>query len=273
MFSYVLMARRGLWLFHDWEEARSLWDRLDAVAAGEPLCLLPDRALLLAGRPLEAQLRAAMSGHSRHLAHRWCWPGLQLWRPLEPPTRLRDPRQRTRTRAQIEGAAQRGALVEHPLAWPFTTLRDRRGLAWPTHGAPSPAPPGQRPIPEPSPEALRAAVGGVTRTPAALLLGPGPPRRGLLGCERALTSRSMRGIARELGVSHSVVARCPAPDPALLIAVRRALCEPHVGPLPRGDLRRSEAWARYRQRRAQWEDAGSGAPPARYMPASSNTSE
>jgi hypothetical protein len=284
MLRYTLLARRGLWLFHDWEEARALWDRLTAIAPGEPLCLLPDRVLLIHPRPIEARLRAAMSGHARWLAHRWGWPGLLLWAPLGPPLALgADARVQAELRRLLE-APRQAALVEDPLIWSFSTLRDLAGLAWPQRLQPRwtndrslvpPPPESPQGVGDPDLAALCRAIGGVTRTPAPWLLRPGPPRRWLLGCRRALSTRSQRSLARELGISHSSLVRCPDPPPGLLAAAHRALGDPRIGPLPPGDLRDEVSWRRYRRWRAGGA-RGLDQPPApwpRNIPASSKTSE
>jgi hypothetical protein len=243
---YAFHARRGLWLFHDWEEARALWDRLVAVTTVHHLCLLPDRVHLLSPHLEPGPLRAAMSGHSRWLGHRWTWPGMRLWQPLPPPTLIHDPTQLERTCQGVLFAPSRAALVDDPMSWAFSTLRDAEGLAWPPARVPT--------TPPALPEAHRTAsfddvlraVSAVSRTPVPRLTRRGGSRHRLIYCLRQLTDLSTRALGAPLELTHSAVVRVPAGPEAMLWAVARALGDPRFAALEPGDLRTTPMWQRYR---------------------------
>lgn len=256
-----------MWLFHDWEEARALWDRLVAVTPVHHLCLMPDHVHLLTQRAEPDRLRAAMSGYSRWLGHRWGWPGMRLWRPLEPPGSLANPEHLELTRRHILLNPCRGGLVDDPLAWAFSTHRDATGLAWPPARKQVPDPfdfhayvsKDRRACPEgtdlpihglyeasPAFEEVLNALSAVSRTPVPSLLGKGHRRRRLIQCQRVLTDESARGIARRLGIGHTAVIAVRPEHDAMVRAVDRVVGDPRFGPLESGDLRGTAMWLRYR---------------------------
>ncbi len=267
MLHYALHARRGLWLFHDWEEAKALWDRVVVVAPLHHLCLMPDHLHLLAPRVDPRRLHGAMSGHARWLGHRWGWPGLSLWRPVGEPTVVDNPEHLERTRRCVLLNPCRGGLVDDPLGWAFSTHRDATGLAWPlTRRAerdppnfhahvsrdPSVNPQGTelpdfgRLIEHPSFEDVLYALSSVSRTPASRLLEKGPRRRQLIHCLRALGEGSTRETASRLGVHHSAVARASAEHDTVVRVVQRVIGDVRFEPLLAGDLRSSRSWQSYR---------------------------
>ncbi len=264
---YALHARRGLWLFHDWEEARALWDRLVAVTAVHHLCLMPDHVHLLARSVSRQRLAGAMSGYARWLGHRWGWQGFRLWRALGQPAVIGNPEHLQRTRRYVLLNPCRGSLVDDPLAWPFSTHRDATGLAWPparrlvsepfdfhAHVSKddSTAPRGtDLPVQglvgrHPAPDEVLNAVSAVTRTPSARFQCKGVARRQLILCLRGLTDLSARGIARQLGMSHSSVAAVRHNDEPVLRIVERVVGDPRFAPLEPTDLRNTLMWQRYR---------------------------
>jgi hypothetical protein len=263
---YTLHARRGLWLFHDWEEARALWDRLVAVAPVHHLCLMPDHVHLLTQRAAPDRLRAAMSGYSRWLSHRWAWPGIRLWRPLEPPGSLANPEHLERTRRYILLNPCRGGLVDDPLAWAFSTHRDATGLAWPPARKQVPDPfdfhayvsrdrsvnPKGTDLPihplythQPSYEDVLCALSAISRIPLPSLLRPGRARHGLIHCQRSLTDLTTRELAARLDMSHSAVSRVRSGHDAAVEIVDRVIGDPRFAPLLVGDLRQTSMWQRY----------------------------
>jgi hypothetical protein len=264
---HALHARRGLWLFHDWEEARALWDRLLAVAPVHHLCLMPDHVHLLTQRAAPDRLRAAMSGHSRWLGHRWGWEGLRLWRPLEPPGSLANPAQLERTRRTILLYPCRVGLVGDPLSWAFSTHRDATGLAWPParrqvsdprdfhafvsrdrsvnpQGTDLPMHPPH--THQPSYEDVLYALSAVSRTPVPALIRPGRARRLLIHCVRSLTDLTTRELASRLRMSHSAVSRVRTGHDAVAHVVVRVIGDPRFAPLQPEDLRSTPMWLGYR---------------------------
>ena len=279
MLHYTLHARRGLWLFHTWEEARALWDRLVVVAPIHHLCLMPDHVHLLAPRVPLAGLHGVMSGHTRWLAHRWGWRGLRLWHPAEPPILLTNPEQLERARRTVLLEPCRGALVDDPLGWAFSTHRDATGLAWPRVRPRAPDPhefharvsrggaahlhASDLPVrglsdASPSFEEVLWALSAVSRTPVPRLLTKGGPRRSLIRCQRLLTDQSARALARRLGVHHSAVLSVRIDDDPLAHIVDQVIGDPRFAPLHCEDLRATMMWQRYRaylaaERRRRWD--------------------
>lgn len=264
MLHFSLHARRDLWLFYDWEEARALWDRFAAVPGLHHLCLMPDHVHLFVSEADPARLRAAMSGFTRWLAHRRGEPGLELWAGVGEPRRVPNREHLERTRRYVLLNPCRGGLVADPLAWPFSTHRDAVGLAWPRarppvadaaafHAAVSSdrtvAPAGTdlpaRNLADPSYEDVVQAVSAVTRVPLRSLGVDRRTRPLLARCLRCLTDLSARAIARRLGCAPSTVARVePRRDPVVLV-VERVIGDPRFPGLASGDLRRAEAGRRY----------------------------
>lgn len=265
---YALHARRGLWLFHTWEEARALWDRLVAVAPVHHLCIMPDHVHLLVQRAAPAKLTGALSGYARWLGHRWGWDGLQLWLPRKPAVRVTNPEHLERTRRYILLNPCRGALVKDPLEWAFSTHRDATGLAWPRarrcttdphdfHAYvtrdPSVSPLGtdlpahDLDLQEASFEDVLYALSAVSRTPVDALLRKGRARTTLIACARALTPLPTRALASRLGIHHAAVCRARPPHRHLIDAVERAIGDTRFPPLLGYDLRNTPAWQQYRQ--------------------------
>ena len=267
MFHYAMHARRGLWLFHDWEEARALWDRLATIPGLHHLCLLPDRVYLLLHQQRPLALRGAMSGHARWLGERWGWPGLSLWQPLGTPAPVTGGEPLLRARRAVLLAPCQAGLADDPLGWVFSTHRDATALAWPnvvaadhdpatfhasTCGGPA-LTPGAAALPawllqgeRPSCDQVAHALSAVTRTPLPRLARKGRRRHQLIHCTKALGCGSARALAEQLGVHHSAVVRASPERDAVVQLVERVLADPRFPALEAGDLRGTSAWQRYR---------------------------
>jgi len=264
---FAIHARRGLWLFHTWEEARALWDRFVAIGPLHHLCLMPDHLHLLAPQVPRARLAGAMSGYARWLGHHWGWPGLTLWGPHGSPALLTNPEHLERTRRYILLNPCRGGLVDDPLGWAFSTHRDAVGMAWPRarravrdpHAFHAYVSRDRAVDPEgtelpyrlirtegPSFEDVLYALSAVHRTPVPKLLARGANRRTLIHCARALTHHSTRELAEHLGIHHSAVVKTSSHHDRLTETVERTIGDVRFPPLEAGDLRSTPGWLRYR---------------------------
>jgi REP element-mobilizing transposase RayT len=130
MFHYVArtIARRRI--FADDLQAATFWFALtgafpDLIA----LCVVPDHLhLLLPGNDDLRRLGAVLSGHARRLR------GASLWQSSPPPVALPNAQHARRTLRYVLLNPCRAGLVNDPLAWPWSTHRDRVGLAVPSIG-------------------------------------------------------------------------------------------------------------------------------------------
>ena len=77
----VLHAIDDTLLFHDWTEARALWDRLVAIGPLHALMLMPDHVHLLARQPSALRIRQAMGAWTRWRSREREWQG-PVWTPL-----------------------------------------------------------------------------------------------------------------------------------------------------------------------------------------------
>jgi len=118
--------------FSDGAEASELFFRV-ARAAGVhlvALALMPDHVHVLHRVPLQERLRAALSGYTRWRNHRRGRAG-GLFGVVPEPLVRRGADKELRDQRYVELNACRARLVTDPLAWPWSTWRDRMGLALP----------------------------------------------------------------------------------------------------------------------------------------------
>lgn len=180
-------------LFPDHAAAGALWRRFAACGPFDALCLLPDRVLLLAAT-LPA-LGNVLSAWVRWRHHAF---------GLAPPRWLRE--ELDLTEAQLRPALRRihlapvaAGLVADPLAWAWSTHRDRAGLSLDALAPREAAPelfdawvraPALRPFPrargQPSLEEILAAACNLGRCP--------PGRTALRGRLRLLAWRAARAV-------------------------------------------------------------------------------
>lgn len=265
MLHYTAHALPGTLLFNSWEEARALWDRvLVAVPGLTSLVLLPDHLHLSHPLPQVTALRTGMRAYARWRNHHRRTAGA-VWASLDTPrlTGLACPGQPT----QAELEPWRLGLSPHPLAWPFSTLRDGLGLC--DHGARPPRqdahrwyesqraelsrlpPLGAVYTPSEAPRAVAlpeivAVTSAWTRTPLRALHGRGAFRRLVMAAARRWTRLSQGEIGRQLGVDESTVRRCPPGSPAALDRLAPFLGDPRFPPLDTHHLPATAAWAPYR---------------------------
>jgi REP element-mobilizing transposase RayT len=117
----------------DHEDASALWT---AVTSAFPeliaLCLMPNHVHLLLKHKDEARrLPRALSGWARWRNHRLGTEG-GWWQKLVTPERVSDADKISRMIRYIHLNPCRANLVTDPLAWPWSTHRDRCGLAAPS---------------------------------------------------------------------------------------------------------------------------------------------
>jgi len=158
----------------------------------------------------------------------------------------------------------RAGLVDDPWAWPWSTLRDLGGAAYPVWTAPARiaavlaippktlfsklattadhrAPPPRRvPIAIASLDALRCAVGSTLRVPAGEVLAEQLGRRLVVQASEAFAMPSTSRLAKELGCCERTIQRDRAPRHSALDAVLLCLGDERLRRCPGAvaDLRR-----------------------------------
>ena len=259
-------SRRGTLAFRTHVEARALWDRvIEAVPDPVALCLMPDHVHLLHARDVHARLGRALSAFARWRNHQRGVKGA-VWERQSAPEPVLGEKKLRRSERYIHLNPCRAWLVKDPLAWAWSTHRDRVGLAVPCVRPPVPdthafhayisadptvhvqgtqLPVAQDLLPL---EPVIAAVSEVTRSPWSALFRRGPQRQLLLSSLLSLTAARPAEIALECRVSRKTVYRAStAWGPALRI-VARVAGDPRFPGLVEGDLRQLAGWARYRSR-------------------------
>lgn len=224
-------------LFHDWDEARALWDRLVAALPGaQAIILMPNHIHVLHPRATEIELRRALRAYARWRNHHRGARGA-VWRRVEPPERKEGAQKIAGCERYIHLNPSRAGLCADPLAWAFSTYRDAVGLsAFPVRraardpaeyhrftsndtavrigGTPFPTAAGR----DPTPQQVLRAVSAVTRTPLAGLRRHGRARTLLVAALRGLTRATIDEIAGIAGLSRSQIKRIrPAADGAVAI--------------------------------------------------------
>ncbi|MFH1466827.1 MAG: hypothetical protein ABIO70_20755 [Pseudomonadota bacterium] len=257
-------------LFHDWCEARQLWDSLLSLGPVQALVLMPDHVHLIA-RDLDPQAWwHALRGYARWRNHHRGEPGRRVWLALGPPEEVLGAKHLRRALRYLALNPCRDRLVADPLAWPFSTYRDSVGLAvpgvvaierdpvaWHAYVSSDPSvsvegtdlPSGLRGLRAASVEQVVEAVSALARTPVEDLRRRGPARtllvQGLLGCAHL----SGRAVARHLGLSHTAIQKA-APLPSGTHArIERVLGDRRFAALHTHDLSLEWAWRRYREGR------------------------
>jgi hypothetical protein len=242
MYHYVARARQGL-LFHSPAQAARLWRTLVAATPGlSALCLMPNHIHLQHPRK-QPGLNQALAGYARWLNCQRGHTG-SLLAPLPPPTWAEGELKVRRDARYIHLNPCRASLVNDPLAWPWSTYRDRVGLSlepvvkvsWNPqrlHRYVSADPSTQvqgTPLPMASGAvdrwALQAAVSEVTRTPLGAMKQRGRARRLWMQCTVALSDAPIAHLAQSLGVARSTLHRLPSAPPAHLELVLRVAGDP-----------------------------------------------
>ncbi len=269
----AIRARVGRLLFRSWQEAKALWDLVNARVLHFGLVLMPDHlhALLRDDSQREPMARA-MRGYAQWLNARRCRKGPLFehgseFKPISNSQHLE------RTRRYVHLNPCRKGLVNDPLAWPFSTHRDAVGLAIPcvmrpvgnaarfhayvsgdpdvdVEGTPLPCRgpmDASHPIPLTD---LRAAVSALTRTPEHMLLRRGPARSLLVDAALELSGLTARQIAAALNLEPATI-RLRARehggvDASSVRLVVMVAGDGRFGLLTSSDLRPTRAWSPYR---------------------------
>lgn len=261
MFHQVARVRAGRLLFRDWVEAARLWADVIRLPTLRAAVLMPNHVHVLTERDVLVLMRDVSSAHARRLNHLRGRSG-QVFEPLPPPQPVTGALKVSRNERYIHLNPCRKGLCDDPLAWPFSTHRDRVGLAYPLvvprarevdryHAYVSSDPHVRvdgTELPVGGYDTLdlfdiEAAVSAATRTPLPLLRRRGPARSMLLRCARALTGCSVSELAARLGVGRRTVLRhAPVRDDAVRV-VERIAGDARFAPLDAGDRRRG--WGPY----------------------------
>ncbi len=127
-YHHVGRALPGTLLFTTHEEARLLWEAVvRRIPVPLALCLMPDHLHLLCTGDRHDVLGRAMSAFARSRNHRRGEQGA-VWRRQAPPEEVRGSTKQRRSVRYIHLNPSRARLVADPLAWPWSTHRDRCGL-------------------------------------------------------------------------------------------------------------------------------------------------
>lgn len=242
MYHTVARTRQGL-LFHTPSQARRLWVTVLRAAPGlGALCLMPNHLHLQHPRELPG-LPQALAGYSRWLNAQRGHRG-PLFAPVPAPTFAEGPQKVRRDARYIHLNPCRARMVRDPLAWPWSTYRDRVGLslAPALPRAPDVARLHRYVSSDPSVQvdgtelpsgpldsscwALQAAVSELLRVPLSTLGRRSPARTLWLQCLVALSEEPVSILALRVGVDRSTLRRLPPLPPARLALVLRVSGDP-----------------------------------------------
>jgi len=234
--------RRLLW--RHWGEARVLWDAVVRATPGRiALVLMPDHLHLVHPHDVRVPLAAALSGFTRWRNHACGKEG-----PRFAPVWIEEVADETKLRILVKYVHLNpcGAeLVSDPLAWPFSTHRDRCGFAVPAtvpqahnttgfHRFVSSDPYvviGGTPLPDgavavDAPFAVLEAVSALTRTPLPWMRKRGLGRRLFLEAAFVLAPNAQRrAIGQLVAVRRETASRAGAASAGGVQLVARVLTD------------------------------------------------
>ncbi len=266
-FHHTCRSLPGSLAFRTHAEAGLLWDLvLRHVPDPLALCLMPDHVHLLHRRDVHHSLGQALAAFAQARNHRRGHRGA-AWQRQPAPEPCDGPTKTRRSERYIHLNPCRAGLVSDPLAWPWSTHRDRLGLAVPTRVTVVPNPHGFHayvsadptvhvngtPLPAITESAtiddIAAAVSALTRSTADQLDHRGPPRHTLIRSLRCLSDLSVADLARATGLHRATLYRVPGIWTPDVRTVAQVLGDPRFAALQPWDLRRMAGWGRYRSRR------------------------
>jgi hypothetical protein len=127
---FPVRAAAGTWLFHDWGEARLLWELLNRSVEFTALVIMLNHMHALCHKSDIAAVHNAMRAYAimRNARRGESQP---VWQHREKGRLVLSDKQRNVVGAYIHRNPVVEGLVDDPLAWPFSTHRDALGLAIP----------------------------------------------------------------------------------------------------------------------------------------------
>lgn len=277
MLHYARRSVPGTDLFHTWEEAAALWGALGERVPGiVSMTLMPDHLHLLVRDEVDGALAAALRSFGQWRNHRRGELG-PVVRRGDAPEVVKGSLKIQRSVRYIALNPCRAQLVDDPLAWPFSTHRDRTGLALQplvrrvsdpvrehryVSADPSSAVEGT-PLPlaasrveDADLDAVIDAVSAITRSTPAALRRRGRARSLLLRAAVELCALPPRELAGALSCDRATIYRARrAPGGAEVRLVERVLGDPRFTALVDGDLRRVPGF-RGRWGRRVWRARG-----------------
>lgn len=276
MFHYRAWARAGSVLFRDDVEAGHLWELVGRAWDGlRALCVMPDHVHVMA-RDADGieRLARAKSGYSRWRGQRR-GEGAPAWSGPSAVDAVPDPAHGRRLARYIELNPTRAGIVRDPLAWAWSTHRDRCGLVadpvveaardptgWHHYVSSDPTVEvGGTPMPEiaakvPDLAEVHHAVAAAYRTVPEGRIGRCERRSALMRTAAALEVLPPPELAAALGVHRTTLARATAgllprvvPRSDRVLAACMATCGDRRFRAPTDrDLRATPGWERYRGR-------------------------
>lgn len=275
MFHHVAAAARGRVLFVRDTEARALWSTLTtAFPELIALCLMPDHVhLVLPHDDPGNRLHPVLQGHAQ-LRNRHARRAGALWDERAPPVPIPNALHLRRTVRYLHLNPCRDNLVRDPLAWPFSTHRDRVGFAARPvvqidrdpagfHrfvSADDACDPAGTPLPTRTFGTVTAAdvavaASSVWRIPVQALTLRGEPRSTAVKVAWHLGVRDFDELSATFNVSkpriYPLVRHVPGRGALLrdtLETCARAVGDPRFHEISDRDERRFQAWARFRGR-------------------------
>jgi hypothetical protein len=267
MVHLVARAVLGTVLFHDWAEARKLWDLLvDALIQPKSLMLMPDHIHSVADQKTP-RFGRALSAFARWRNARRGESG-PVWERSPPATTLADAAHERRTVRYNSLNPCRKGIVRDPLGWAFSTHRDALGLvlvpARPkvsdpighhvyVSSDPSVAVDGTslpvRGVDRPTERQIEAVVSELLRLPLGEIRTAHAGRRLLIQLGRDWAGWGSGAVAAFVDVDPKTVWNAPTITPATERLAATIAGDPRFPGLVDGDLRRLPGWEPYRHKR------------------------
>lgn len=267
MVHVVARAGSGTVLFHDWVEARKLWDLLvDALIQPKSLMLMPDHVHSVVGEKTP-RFGRALSAFARWRNARRGESG-PVWDPTPPAAKLADAAHERRTVRYNSLNPCRKGIVRDPLAWTFSTHRDAVGLVLtpvrpkvsdaighhsyvssdPSVRVDGTALPVRR-VDKPAERQIEAVVSELLRLPLAEIRTTHAGRRLMIQLGRDWAGWGSGVVAGFVDVDPKTVWNAPQLPTATERMAATVAGDPRFPGLAPGDLRRTLGWEPYRNRR------------------------
>ncbi len=270
MLHLALHARPFTWLVRDHYEMVALWERLAGLGQVHAMVIMPDHAHVLLPRLEYPELLGAKSGFARWRNRRRGDPGGPVWVVSDAPAVLKNREHYERTRRYLHLNPCRARLVADPLAWAFSTHRDRVDLSIPSvcsaesdphafHAyvsgdatvdvAGTELPTADRGFCRADLNQVEQAVSALCRTPIDLIRRRGMVRDLLIRSVQVLLGLKPIAVARALGISKDMVLRTPHVPAEQIDKVERVLGDRRFPSLGVHPLVGTSAWRNYQRQR------------------------